>query len=122
MNVKRIFSGMILCLCLLTACDISGTVTDTATGEGLEGVTVSVFSSEGNQTEKAGFRLYTTTTDPSGKYRMKSFLTRPKEGHLMVHFSKPGYVFEPETMMASMDDQNLAVVNSEGMATVPETR
>lgn len=116
--MKQVIPGIILCLFLLTACDISGTVTDTTTGEGIEGVMVSIYSSDNGLAGTKGNRLFTAYTDQDGKYQMKSFLNKSKNGEILsVHFSKEGYAFEPETAKVTMDDQSRGVVNAEGMQT-----
>jgi 5-hydroxyisourate hydrolase-like protein (transthyretin family) len=116
MRALSLISGCLLCLFVCSGCEISGSVTDTGTGAGIEGVRVSILSSsESNPMET--YQVYTTYTDLDGNYRMSSFLGQSKERTgLTIHFSKPGYAFEPETAKITLNDEGQGSANSEGMA------
>lgn len=117
MNVKPIvLAGLVICLLFLAGCDLSGTVTDTTTGEGIKGVRVSIITTDGESSADKGQTLFSTVTNEEGKYRMSSFLVRSKSNNpLAVRFSKAGYAFEPEVIYVKLNDDNKGVANAEGM-------
>lgn len=116
MNMKPFFVGLVVCLLLLTGCELNGTVTDTLTGEGIKGVRVSVVTKNSGSSAGDMQTLFSTYTNEDGEYRMGSFLARSKSNNpLAIRFSKPGYAFEPEIIYVKLNEDNQAVVNSEGM-------
>lgn len=116
MKIRPLLMGLVVCLLFFTGCELTGTVTDTLTGEGIEGVMVSIVMKGGGSSAGEFQTLYTTYTNQDGEYRMGSFLVRSASNNpLAIRFSKPGYAFEPEIVYVKLNDDNRAVASSEGM-------
>lgn len=117
MNMKLVLGlGLGLLLLMLAGCDLSGTVTDTISGDGIEGVRVSILATNSEGKANKDRKLFSTVTNEDGEYRMSSFLVRSKSNSpLAVRFSKPGYAFEPEIVYVALNEDNKALANAEGM-------
>ncbi|MBU1172024.1 MAG: carboxypeptidase regulatory-like domain-containing protein [Proteobacteria bacterium] len=108
--MKRIrgYAFMLIFLVALCGCKITGTITDPATGEPVEGVSVKVTSYYGPLTAQDPIHfepIYSTKTDSNGKYTISSWFSK-KEGYVLVEYSKEGYdLFPPRKNVPANGEQ-----------------